>query len=116
MSKPSMFETVTKVQQKLSEEEQNPDVSWGLFKVIMENTDFNKCPTAIDSLMLFYKKLYIHALAPLEDEKHLLHKEVGRLIIESDDNRRKAEKLEEENTSLREQVQAQNQAGFSKDL
>src|SRR5690554_6875495 len=100
-----MADVVTKVTNKLTELEQTTDIDWSLFKIIMENTDFRRCATAVDSVMLFYKQLWTHALAPLEEEKLMLQKEIGRFIISLDEQERLNKTLQEEVTALREQIQ-----------
>jgi len=100
---------VRDVNEKLSELQSNDKVDPHLFRVIMENTDFTNCHNMMDTIMLFYHKIFIHAINPLTDEKISLQKETGRLIVQWDDEKRKNTSLQEEVKTLREQVQRESQ-------
>ena len=83
-------------------------IDWTIFDAILHNTDFTKTKNVLDAMKLFYQQLWAHVVFPLQDEDHIKQREIGRLIIEADENRRKAKKLEEEITSLREELQKES--------
>ena len=83
-------------------------VNWSIMERVMEQCDFTNCKDALAAMNLFYQQLWTHVVFPLEDEDHIKQREIGRLIIETDQAQRKAKKLEEEVASLREELQKQS--------
>lgn len=80
-------------------------INWKIFDAILSNHDFTKCKNTLDVMKKFYECLWTHVIFPHEEEAHLKDRENGRLIIEAHEWRLKACKLEEENISLREELQ-----------
>lgn len=81
------------------------EINYKIFDDILNNTDFSKTKNALESLKLFYERMWMHVIYPLEDDLHLYQRENGRLILEADTNRRKAEKYQAENEDLRKRLQ-----------
>ena len=80
-------------------------VDWKIFDDIINNHDFTKCDNTLEVMKKFYTYLWTSILFPMEDELNLKDRENGRLIIEWHEQKCKAERLEKELESLREDVQ-----------
>jgi len=84
------------------------EIDWSIFDHILRNTDFTKCHDAMQSMKIFYNRLWVHVVFPLQDDLHLYQRENGRLILEADAATRKADKLEKEIETLRERLQEES--------
>lgn len=80
-------------------------VDWAYFDQILNNTDFTKTRNTMESMQLFYNKLWGRIIFPMVDEGHEKDKTIGRLLIAADTERRKKEAVESELKSLRESLQ-----------
>ena len=76
------------------------EVEWETFDMILNNCDFTKTKNAFDSMKVFYENLWRHLIFPLRDELHITQRENGRLILEWDQERRKASRYKEQIESL----------------
>jgi len=81
------------------------EVDYAIMDRVLNDTDFTKCQNSLEALKLFYEQMWVHVIFRLEDDLNLYQRENGRLIVEADANRRKAERLQEENETLRERLQ-----------
>ena len=80
-------------------------VDWTIFDRILNDADFTKCKDALESIKTFYNHLWAHVIFPLQDEFYLQQRETGRLILEWDQQKRRADKLEHELEELRAKLQ-----------
>lgn len=83
------------------------EVNWSIMEMILNECDFTKCENTLQVMNKFYEQLWAHVVFPLEDEISSKEREVGRLIVEADEWRRKAEALEQK-ASAGEGVQEQS--------
>lgn len=81
-------------------------VDYSIMEMILNSTDFTGCATTMDAMNLFYERLWASVVFPARDQEHILQREVGRLILECDQWKRRAEKAEAEEAA-REDVPAQ---------
>jgi len=92
-----MTEGTTKFKQILEKLDANrpkvEQIDWSIFDQIMNHCDFTKTEDALAALKLFYENLWMHVVFPLQDDLHSHQRENGRLIVETDGYRRKAERL-----------------------
>ncbi len=87
-------------------------IDYGIMNQILDTTNFKNCHTTIAAMNLFYERLWASVVFPLQDDLHLYQRENGRLILEYDQERRKAihaqkksEKLQEQIDSVRKRIQ-----------
>jgi len=86
---------------------QNSDIKqieWRFFDQVLDSRDFTKTTNTLDAMKLFYEGLWETIIFPLQSDHAAKDKEVGRLIIETVENQKRAERLEEENETLRERL------------
>lgn len=92
--------------QKIDEARPNiAQIDWSMFDQILHNNDFSACKNSLEALKLFYTILWQQILFPWKDELHIKDREVGRLIIEWDQERRLHQKFEKELEEAREMLQ-----------
>ena len=81
------------------------------FDRVMNNTDFTKTKNSLEAMKLFYDNLWGMVVFPIMDDLEAAQRETGRLILEWDTERRKAEKAEREVETLRKQLQEKGSEG-----
>ena len=81
------------------------EVDWSIMDMVMNNTDFTTCKNTMESFNRFYEVLWGAIVFPARDQEHLLQREVGRLILENDQHKRRADAAEETVETLREKLQ-----------
>lgn len=85
------------------------EIDWSIQTRILNNTDFTKTKNTMEAMNLFYEQLWMHVIFPLEDEIYSKNREIGRILGEWIEYKKKAEKYKEELDTLRERLQEEGE-------
>jgi len=83
-------------------------VDWYFYDLIIKNTDFTKMTTTDQVVKGFYEMLWVHVIGEVKAENNSLQQQLGKFIIEADEQRREKERLQKEVDSLREELSKEN--------